>query len=232
MILHPLLTQQLAELGLDSTTIPDPHTWQQLLQRVSTVYQAEHQKIGDTALFKLTDDAVLVINAEGRCVAANDAAHLMFGGQSEFDDSRDLAELLPAVLVDHFKNRIFQAFHRQTPQRWSYHFSDDNLTRYQEAQVTLVEPTQALVIVRDITERKWADETARIAREYFRRLIQDLHVGMLIYGPNAELLLSNHRARELFDLNADQIWGESPFVQILSKRMARHSLVSPSLYNS
>ncbi len=213
MILHPLLTHQLADLGLNIAAPPDLHTWQQLLQQISTVYQADQPHGRDLYLFQQTDDAVLVVNAAGQCLTANQAAKLMFGQQSAQSCPQALAMLLPSGLVPDFMAHINQALLSQTPQRWAYQFSDHNLTRYQEAQATPIALTEVLVIVRDVTERKWADETARVAREYFRRLIQDLHVGMLIYGPNAELLLSNHRARELFALNDDQIWGETSFDQ-------------------
>jgi len=56
----------------------------------------------------------------------------------------------------------------------------------------------------DITERKAAEEQ-------FRSLVRDVSIGVLLQGPNAEVLLSNQAALDLLGLTEDQLHGRSSF---------------------
>jgi PAS domain S-box-containing protein len=213
MNLHPLLLEQLAHWGLNETTAPSVQVWQQLLSALNPTYHRAEQHPYQAAFYQQSQDAVLVVTAQGRCLAANGMAGFMFGNQFDLAQSYDLAALLPPALLDLFLTHIQQLFQQQRPGRWSYHFADKNLTRYQEAQISLLDPEQALIIVRDVTEQRWGDDSARIAREYFKRLIQGLHVGMLIYGVDGELLLSNRQARSLLGLSESQPWDDGAIDQ-------------------
>jgi PAS domain S-box-containing protein len=64
-------------------------------------------------------------------------------------------------------------------------------------------------IVRDITERRKRDESLREAEERIRTLVEHLQVGVLLQGPEAEILLSNPKALELLGLSKEQLLGKS-----------------------
>lgn len=213
MTLHPLLVQQLAEAGLDPAKPPTLQAWQRLLAVISQAYQTEEQQPYQAAFYEQSQDAALVVDQQGQCLAANDMAAFMFGAQFDLRVTCELTTLLPAALVELFQERIGQFFQANAPLRWAYQFSDHNLMRYQEAQIAAIHADQALIIVRDVTEAHWADEIARIAREYFKRLIQGLHVGMLIYGVDGGLLLSNRQAQRLLGLADDPTRNESDRAQ-------------------
>jgi len=67
----------------------------------------------------------------------------------------------------------------------------------------------ALVIVRDITARKRAEEALRSSEERFRNLVQDLHVGVVVLGPDAVTQFANRAALETFGLTEEQARGKS-----------------------
>lgn len=214
MNLHPLLLHQLTQLGLNETTAPSAQSWPQLLGALSEAYHTKEPHPYYAAFYQQSQDAVLVVTQAGHCVAANSMAAFMFGAQFDLTRSQELTALLPVPLVDLFLARIHQLFQHHRPGRWSYQFADNNLTRHQEAQISLLDSSQALIIVRDVTEQRWGDDSARIAREYFKRLIQGLHVGMLIYGVDGELLLSNRQARSLLGLPEAQTWDDAAIDQV------------------
>ena len=66
-----------------------------------------------------------------------------------------------------------------------------------------------LVIVRDITARKKADEALRASEERFRNLVQDLHVGVVLLGPDAETKFANGAALKMFGLSEEETRGKS-----------------------
>ena len=67
----------------------------------------------------------------------------------------------------------------------------------------------SLVVVRDITVRKEAEEILRSNEERFRSLVQNLHVGIAIYGPDGRLVFANHAVVELLGLALPQILGKT-----------------------
>jgi len=66
-----------------------------------------------------------------------------------------------------------------------------------------------LLSVTNITERKRAEEALQASEERFRNLIQDLHVGVVLLGPAAEIRFANQAALASFGLTEDQTVGKN-----------------------
>ncbi len=61
----------------------------------------------------------------------------------------------------------------------------------------------------DITDRKQAEAALKKSEEKFRYLVSDMRVGVLLQGPQTEMLLCNQAALELLGLTEDQLLGLS-----------------------
>ena len=61
----------------------------------------------------------------------------------------------------------------------------------------------SLVIVRDVTERKEAEEILRSSEERFRSLVRDLHFAVVLHYPDATVEFANAAALRLFNLLPD-----------------------------
>jgi PAS domain S-box-containing protein len=67
----------------------------------------------------------------------------------------------------------------------------------------------SLVTVRDITDRKAAEDLIRNSEERFRTLVNDLHVGILTCDPQAKILYANQAILNLLGVPKEQIVGKS-----------------------
>jgi two-component system, NarL family, sensor kinase len=66
-----------------------------------------------------------------------------------------------------------------------------------------------LVMVRDITDRKEAEEILRSSEERFRSLVQNLQVGIVSYDPQARIVYANDAVLDILGVPLHQITGKT-----------------------
>src|SRR5438445_11156049 len=67
----------------------------------------------------------------------------------------------------------------------------------------------ALVIVRDTTARKQAEDALRDSEERFRTLVRDFHVGVVLLGPEAKIQFANQVVQQSFGISLEEAKGRN-----------------------
>ena len=65
--------------------------------------------------------------------------------------------------------------------------------------------------LRNITKRKEANQALLETEKRFRHLVKDMPVGVILYGPDSEVIMSNPKALELLGVTNDQFTGNITF---------------------
>ncbi|MEO8391846.1 MAG: PAS domain S-box protein [Chloroflexota bacterium] len=121
---------------------------------------------------------------------------------------KSISEFFPKSFVEQFKLYSEFALASGDLQYWEYEIPNDHLLLHQEARLVPLGRDQVVVIIRDITNRQQAYETSRQSEHYYKHLIQNLQVGVLIQSPSGEILLSNLGAQRLLDVSETQLLGK------------------------
>jgi PAS domain S-box-containing protein len=72
------------------------------------------------------------------------------------------------------------------------------------------EVTNILVSLTDLSEQRRATEALRESEERFRTLVRDLHVGVILAGPDGTFEFANQAAVNMFNVAGEQIIGRFP----------------------
>jgi PAS domain S-box-containing protein len=72
------------------------------------------------------------------------------------------------------------------------------------------EVTNILVSLTDLSEQRRANEALRESEERFRTLVRDLHVGVILAGPDGTFEFANQAAVNMFNIAGEQIIGRHP----------------------
>ncbi|MBD2462837.1 PAS domain S-box protein [Oscillatoria sp. FACHB-1407] len=70
---------------------------------------------------------------------------------------------------------------------------------------------RAVGFIADISSRKQAAAALQASEAQFRKLVENLQVGVLLQGPQAEILICNSKALDLLGLTEDQLLGRTSF---------------------
>ena len=166
-----------------------------------------------TAFQSCLDSIGISLIPEGRFLAVNDSFLRMTGytreevlGKSAGDLKLWVHEEQRAEFIVKMQTR---AEVKEEEFRLKTKAGDTRTVQLSAARVELEGRPAILEIARDVTERRRAEEALRLSEARFRTLVEDLQVGIVLLGPEAETLFANRAALGIFGLTDDQVLGRA-----------------------
>jgi two-component system, sensor histidine kinase and response regulator len=118
-------------------------------------------------------------------------------------------DILPADVAYERIHCAEQALRTGEVQFHEYQLTVNGQLCYEEARIVPLQANEVLIMVRDITDRKQMEQALRDSEIQFRTLIEDLQVGVVVHGAQAEILLCNSKALDLLGLTEAQVLGRT-----------------------
>ncbi len=193
-------------------------------ERELAASRAQFQGILDGA-----SDAIISIDEKQRITLFNQQAERVFGYQAREVLGQPLTRLLPAQFQENHGGHVEKFVAEDATQRRMGQVLELSGRRKNgeefPVEVTIsklpLKGMQVLTaIVRDITERKQAEQTLRLSEQKYRDLFESANDPILIFEPETETILAaNARACETYGFGPDGLVGTS--LKRLTKDVAR-----------
>lgn len=184
---------------------------QQALGRVALAHVVREREALDqhfSYLTRFANDIVLLMDCEGRIINCNDRALRAYGYTREELLGLNVFDLRPAGLVDAAQRQfgivkshgglVFETWHRR---------KDGGEFPVEVSSRSFEVDGEAFVqsIVRDITERKRAEEALQLSEQRFRNTFNLNAVGMTHIASDGRFLMVNARAAELLGYSVAEL---------------------------
>jgi PAS domain S-box-containing protein len=181
--------------------------------------QLQEGKEAFERLFEASPDALLVIDHEGRIVRANQRTATIFGYACEELMGQSIENLVPENLRDlHRAHR--QGYYSNPGTRPMGEGLNLNARRKDGSEFpvdVLLSPLhsrgklQVLAAVRDITERRRAEEALRESEERFRSVFEISPIGLALIRPDYRLAKANASLSRMSGYSEAELTGKTPF---------------------
>lgn len=182
-----------------------------LVTDITAIKRGQEQlRVSDAAL-KAISQGVVIRGADQCILSANDAFASMTGYSTTEIIGRDYCLLVGPLTDLQQADRICMAFKNGTEFSGDIlHYRKNGTSFWNELSISPVRDEQGQLthfvgITRDITERKHAEESLRIAAVAFES--QD---GMMVTDANSVILQINHAFTEITGYRAEEIVGQTP----------------------
>jgi len=167
--------------------------------------QAENQ-----ALISAIPDLIFTNHRDGEFLAvhASDPSQLLAPTGAFLH--RQPSEVLPPPLADQFMRALADAQALSAVQEFHYSLPVGGHDRHFEARVVASSEDRIITIVRDVTERKGAEEALREAYQLNKEILQSAQEGVIVYGLDLRYQVWNPFMEQLTGKPASEVLGKLP----------------------
>lgn len=180
--------------GTDGTVVKFLGYIQDSTERKQIELALQRSEATKQAMLEAIPDLLIRINRQGLYFDLISGGEITFYGNVDAKYPRSIYTMLPKALADQRMEFTRQAL--DTGERQVYEFSlvVDGRCCYEEARIVPLEGDEALVMVRDITDRVTAELALRESQQRFQAIFDQMYQFIGLLAPDGTLLEANQTA--------------------------------------
>ena len=183
----------------------------ELLETQQALVRSEHMF---SSAFRMSPDPMgISLFPEGRFVEVNNSFTHFTGHTREAALGRTPEEMNLWVDVSHRAKVMAKLREEGQVQEDEFRCrtksGEIRIGQFSGALIELDGRLHALVVIRDVTARRQAEEALGASEQRFRSLVESLHVGIALLGPGAEILYANQSAQKMFNIPIEDVLGKN-----------------------
>jgi PAS domain S-box-containing protein len=172
--------------------------------------ELQKSEANSKAIIAAIPDLIFCVNARGEYIdSIQGNQSLSISGEIEDIIGRTIYDFLPLQLAERKMYFLQQALETRELQVFEQRIQVGDHQRDEEVRIIKSGEDRALIMVRDISDRKQAELAIKESEEQYRHLIDNLHTGIVVHAPDTSILLCNDRACDLLGLTIDQMLGKT-----------------------
>lgn len=151
----------------------------------------QNSEATNRALIDALPDLLIRVRRDGVYLDIQGQSRTQIYGAAHFKVGRHVHESLPRDLADERMHYIQQAIATGQIQVYEQRFQSNQCRQTEEVRMVALSDSEVLMIVRDITERKEAENALRIAEENYRSIYENALEGIFQSSPNHRYISVN-----------------------------------------
>lgn len=201
-------SDKLAQGDLDQRLVPSPvveiqtlaNSFNRMAEQLQASFAAlSHSEARNRALLNAIPDLMLEVSAEGvylDCLEAKGGKWLPVTPEDRI--GKHVSALLPEAIAHQYQDAIRAVLETRIPQAFEYQIVVADELQTFEARVVGCNADSTLFIVRNITDRKRAEEALRIAEENYRSIFENALEGIFQSTPAGRFISVNPAMAEIY----------------------------------
>ena len=232
--MHSLLKRQLKRCFGDSFAVPGE--WSAFLDMVDSAY---HESDMDRNMLErsmeLSSQELLQSNSEMRAIFEAvpdiffriDASGIILdcktGNTSDLLLSREdlignrIFEIPSAPVADKFRKALGHVRRTNAGVSFEYSLPLGGVENFYEARFIPLLEDQSIIIIRNITDRKDAEEALRASEEYYRAIFENTATANLVIGEDTTILKVNNNLARLVGYTKQELEGKMSWMHLIHK---------------
>ncbi len=164
----------------------------------------------NSAILKVIPDLMFVLNYDGYFLDYNASEPSLLYSSPAYFLGKHLKEVLPEDVATNFASAIAKVIQSEQMQAFEYTLSIDEVVHYFEARIVIYEKNKTLTIIRDITEKKSAEEELVENREKYQGLSEASFESIFI-SVKGLCIEQNKAAEEMFGYTTEEAIGSGRY---------------------
>lgn len=181
------------------------------IERMETVVALRQSEARYRALLEAIPDGIIRVRRDGLFLHIKEPKDFIALRLPEHLIGHTIQKIFPVALAERFLAYIEEAIVSQQMQQFEYEsLPSEQFVR--EARVMPIDNNEAIIMVRDITEKKRAEATLRTNEERYRTLVELSPDAIYINKSDQLIYVNSAFVRLMGAHDAQQLLGKSPFV--------------------